>query len=195
MTTSYVEEKVVYFSSPGKENTDKVLEVAKAYADKYKIKHIIVASTTGYTALKATDVFKDDYNLIVVTHCTGFVKPNYQEMPENVKEELKKRGVKILTCTHAFAGVERAFRKELKIWLPVELLALALRRIFCEGVKVCLEITVMAVDAGLVPQGEDVIAIAGTGRGADTALHLKAAGSSYLFDLKVRRIICKPDTF
>ncbi len=192
--TEFIEEKVIYFSKPGKENTDKTLEVAKAYAEKYGIKHVVVASTTGYTALKAAELFKG-YNLVVVTHCTGFVKPNYQEFPEDVRKKLEEMGIKVLTGIHALSGVERSFRKELNLWMPVELIALTLRRLFCEGMKVCIEIVIMAVDAGLIPQGEDVIAIAGTGRGADTAVHIKAAGSSYLFDLKVRRIICKPDTF
>ena len=189
-----VEEKVVYFSKPGEENTDSTLRLAKEYAEKYGIKHVIVASTTGKTALKAVEVFKG-FNLVVVTHSTGFVKPNFQEMPNEIRERVKAKGAKVLTCTHALAGVERAFRREFGVWLPVELIAIALRKIFCEGVKVAIEITLMSVDAGLIPENEDIIAIAGTGRGADTALHIKSASTSNFLRLKVRRIICKPDTF
>ena len=189
-----LEEKVVYFSSPGEENTDLTLELAKEYAKKYNIKHVVVASTTGRTALKAVKIFKG-FNLVVVTHSTGFVKPNFQEMPNEVRRKIESEGVKVLTSTHALAGVERAFRKELGVWLPIELIAIVLRRVFCEGVKVAIEITLMATDAGLIPEEEDVIAIAGTGKGADTALHLKSASTSNFLKLKVRRIICKPDTF
>lgn len=189
-----VEEKVVYFSKPGEENTDLTLRLAKEYAEKYNIKHIVVASTTGRTALKAIKVFKG-LNLVIVTHSTGFVKPNFQEMPSDIRSRVESEGAKVLTCIHALSGVERAFRREFGIWLPVELIAITLRRVFCEGIKVAIEITLMAVDAGLIPEGEDVIAIAGTGRGADTALHLKSASTSNFLRLKVRRIICKPDTF
>ncbi len=183
-----------YFSRPGPENTEKTLRVAKEYAERYGIRNVVVASTTGKTGLLATEVFKG-FNLVIVTHATGFIKPGYQEMSEDTRKELERRGAKVLTCVHAFAGVERGIRQALNIWLPVELIALTLRRLFGEGVKVAIEITLMAADAGLIPLDEDVIAIAGTGHGADTALHIKPATTSNFFDLRVRRVICKPDTF
>jgi len=40
--------------------------------------------------------------------------------------------------------------------------------------------------------GEDVICVAGTGHGADTALVLRAVNARNFFDLKVREILCKP---
>jgi len=42
------------------------------------------------------------------------------------------------------------------------------------------EIVFMAADAGLVAGGEKVMAIAGTGRGCDTALVMQAASPSIL---------------
>ena len=183
-----------YFSRPGKENTVKTLKVAREYAEKFGIRNIVVASTTGETGLLATEVFKG-FNLVIVTHATGFVKPGFQEMKDDIRRELERRGAKVLTCVHAFAGIERGIRLSLNTWLPVDLIALTLRKLFGEGVKVAIEITLMAADAGLIPLNEDVIAIAGTSHGADTALHIKPSTTSYFFDLKVRRIICKPDTF
>ena len=50
----------------------------------------------------------------------------------------------------------------------------------------------MAVDAGLIPEGMEIIAIGGTGRGADTALVIKSASASRFFDLEVREVIAKP---
>jgi hypothetical protein len=58
--------------------------------------------------------------------------------------------------------------------------------------KVVVEITAMAADAGAVPVDRDVIAIAGSGRGADTAVVVKPAYSHNLFDMVVREIIAKP---
>jgi hypothetical protein len=66
-------------------------------------------------------------------------------------------------------------------------------RIFGQGTKVAVEIALMAADAGLVRTGEDVISIGGSGKGADTALVLRPATSSHLFDLRVREVICKPE--
>jgi len=65
-------------------------------------------------------------------------------------------------------------------------------RLFSEGVKVCVEITVMAADAGLIPVDRDVIAIAGTSRGADTALLIKPSHSNDFFNLTIREVIAKP---
>jgi len=50
----------------------------------------------------------------------------------------------------------------------------------------------MAADGNLIPVDRDVVAVAGTDGGADTALILQPAYSSTLFDLRVKEIICKP---
>ena len=50
----------------------------------------------------------------------------------------------------------------------------------------------MAADAGLVPEGEDIVTVAGTGRGADTVSVIRAAASKRFLDLKVLEILAKP---
>ena len=50
----------------------------------------------------------------------------------------------------------------------------------------------MAADSGMIPVDEDVIAIAGTEEGADTALVIKPAYSWEFFNLRIKEIICKP---
>jgi hypothetical protein len=64
-----------------------------------------------------------------------------------------------------------------------------------EGTKVCVEITLMAADAGLIPVDKDIIAIGGTGRGADTALRIRPAHAAKFFELKIREVIAKPNDF
>jgi len=61
--------------------------------------------------------------------------------------------------------------------------------------KVCVEIVLMATDAGLTSIDKDVIAIAGTGRGADTAVLVRPASTSDFFNLKIKEIIAKPREF
>ena len=56
----------------------------------------------------------------------------------------------------------------------------------------CGIVWIMAADAGLVRTDEDIIAIAGSGRGADTAVVMRPANAHDFFDLKVREILCKP---
>ena len=190
---SFLERKVVYFINAGKENTNTLLKIAKEYAEKEDIEDIVVASTTGETGAKAAKIFKG-CNVVVVTHHVGFQKPGETELKEEFKKEILNNGGKIFTGTHALSSVERAIRKDFGTLQPLELIANVLR-LMDEGTKVCVEIVLMAADAGLIPVDRDVIAIAGTGRGADTALRIKPANSARFFELKIREVIAKPSNF
>ncbi len=179
-----------YFETPGPQNTEKTLKLAMIRAKSLGTTDIIVASTKGETGLKAAEIFKG-YNLVVVTHSTGFRELDFQEMPQKRKEEIETKGIKVLTCQHAFGGVNRAVRKKLGTYELDEIIAYVLRT-FGEGMKVAVEITLMAVDAGLIRTDKEAITIAGTGQGADTALVVKPANSQNFFDLEIREILCKP---
>lgn len=185
-----IEKPVIYFNAPGKQDTISVLQIAKKYAEKNDIGDIVVASTTGETGLMATKLFKE-FNLVVVTHHSGFSKPDFLELKEENKQQILAHNAKILVATHALSGGERAIRKKFGTIEPLEIIAHTLR-LFGEGTKVCVEIVLMAADAGLIRTDNAVIAIAGSGRGADTALLIKPASSSQLFDLTIQEIIAKP---
>ncbi|MGC9346370.1 MAG: pyruvate kinase alpha/beta domain-containing protein, partial [Candidatus Bathyarchaeales archaeon] len=184
---SFVERKVAYFKEAGRHNTDTLLRLVKEYAEKEGIKNIVVASTTGETGAKASKIFKG-YNVVIVTHCFGFREPGKIELQEEYKKEILANGAKIFTGIHALSGVERAIRKDFGTIQPLEIIANTLR-LMGEGTKVCVEITLMAADAGLIPVDKDIVAIAGTGRGADTALRIKPANTSRFFELQVREVI------
>jgi len=47
----------------------------------------------------------------------------------------------------------------------------------------------------LVRTDEDIIAIGGSGRGADTAVVLRPVNSNTFFDLKVKEILCQNQGF
>ena len=183
-------EKIIYFDSPEEADTEVTLEAAKERAKALNIRDIVVASTTGATGVKACRIFQG-FNLVIVRQHTGFKQPNVQEMRPEYESEILKSGAKLLTATHALSGVERSIRRRLNTYGPVEILAEALRMLG-QGLKVCIEIAVMAADAGLIPVDQDCVAIAGTNRGADTAVVLRPANSNNFFDLFVREIIVKP---
>lgn len=185
-----MELKTVYFEKPGVENTDTVLSIAKQRAEELGIKTIVVASTGGDTAVKAVDVFQG-LKVVVVTHVTGFLEPNTQQFAEESRQIVEGKGGAILTTAHAFAGLTRAMRDKYKMHIVGDVIADTLR-IFGEGMKVACEIPMMAADASLVRTDEDVISIAGTGRGADTALVLRPVNVHNFFNLTVKEILCKP---
>ena len=187
---SVVERKVTYFNEAGKQNTDALLRIVKEYVEKEGIRNVVVASTTGETGAKASKIFKG-CNIVIVTHCFGFREPGKIELKDEYRREILANGTKIFTGVHALSSVERAIRKDFGTIQPLELIANTLRLIG-EGTKVCVEITLMAADAGLIPVDKDVIAIAGTGRGADTALRIQPANSGRFFDLKIKEVIAKP---
>jgi len=185
-----MEGKIVYFDQPGSQNTDEVLRLAKLRAEELGIKSILVASTTGDTAVKAMEVFKGA-KVVAVSHFTGMREPNFQEFTEENRQRVVSAGGVVLTTTHTFSGLGRAMRKKFNMYLFEEAVANTLR-LFGQGMKVVCEITLMAADAGLVRTDEDVIVIGGTSRGADTAVVLRPVNSEDFFDLKVKEILCKP---
>ena len=182
--------KTVYFEKPGPKNTEETLKLAKERAEELGIKNIVVASTTGETGAKASEVFKG-YNLVVVTHVTGFTKPNVQQLHPTNRNIIENNGAKILTTAHAFGTLGRAVNKKFGA-IQVDGIVSAVLRLFGQGIKVACEISCMAADAGLVRTDEDVIGIGGSGGGADTAVVLKPSNTHAFFDLVIKEIICKP---
>lgn len=180
----------VYFAETGPANTSRTLELAGARAKELGIRKILVATTKGTTGLKAAEMFQG-LDVIVVSHSTGFGGPDIQELARENRVAIEEAGAQILTCQHAFGGVGRAVRKKTGTYQLDEIMAFTLRT-FCEGIKVAAEMSLMAADAGLIRTDEPVIAVAGTGGGADTAAILKPTNAQTFFDLRFLEITCMP---
>jgi len=185
-----MELKTTYFENPGKENTEEVLGIVKQRAKELGIKTIVVASTGGDTAVKAMDALPG-LRIIAITHVAGMREPNTQQFTEENKKIVESKGGIVYTTAHTFSGLSAAMRKKFSTHIVGDVVANVLR-FFGQGMKVVCEIAVMAADGGLVRTDEDVIAIGGTGRGADTAVVLRPVNSGNFFDLKVKEILCKP---
>lgn len=185
-----MEAKIIYFDKPGTDNTDETFRLAKARAQELGIKNILIASTTGSSAVKAVTFFKG-MRVIAVSHNTGFKQADTQEFTEENKRIVESQGGIVLTATHIFSGLEKAMRTKYNMYLLGETIASTLR-IFGQGMKVVPEIAIMAADAGLVRTDEDVMVVTGTGRGADTAVVLRPVNSDHFFDLRIKEILCKP---
>jgi len=187
-----IEKKIIYFEKPGSGNTSDCLEVVKNALREDKYKHVIVASTSGDTGTLFSEELKNTgINLIVVTHSSGFKEPNTIEMPEDIKKKIEKNGAKVFTGSMLTHSLETCLASKFGGSYPTLIIAQSLRR-FGEGSKVCCEIVMMAADAGLIPEGEEVLAVAGTAKGADTVTVIKSATSKRFLDLRVLEILAKP---
>lgn len=184
----------MYFEKAGIDNTDMTIKIALNYAAMNGIKDIVVASTTGYTAEKIMEVpGREAFNVVVVTHNTGFKEEGVQSFPPDVRQKLIQGGMKVHTGTMVLRSLGTAIRELGGGYSEQELIANTLR-MFSQGIKVCAEITAMAADGGLIPFS-DVVAVAGTGRGADTVCLIRANSSNRFFQIKIREIIAKPKEF
>lgn len=184
---------MVYFDEPGPKNTDDTLDVAVAVCKERGIKHLVVASTVGATAEKATELVKGtDVRVIAVTHNTGFRDPGVQQFDPEIKAKVEEAGGAVYTGTMVTRGLGHSIRSS--AGGSDELIVANTLRMFGEGMKVVVEIVAMASDAGLVPP-EDVVAVAGTNRGADTAVVISAMPSNRFFEMRIREVLVKPRDF
>jgi len=180
-----LQETIVYFEEPGQHNTHQTLDLALERARARGIKKVVIASTRGETALLAARLFAGTgIQMVIIPHQYGFLSTG-QRFPEEIIPQLKEQGHQVYFGTMLFHTDELYGSRN------PSALAMMLRT-FCQGMKVVLEILLMATNGGCVAAGEKVIVIAGTGRGADTAVVAIAAPSTRLHELHITEIICKP---
>jgi uncharacterized protein len=188
----HLEKTILYCESTGSSSTDLVLAAAKKRAKELKIKDVVVASTHGGTAIKTKAIFADpSLNLVAVGIAEGY-KENGWCFTEAEKKRLENAGIKPLVASHALGdGVASSFTEKSGGKSIEEIVRDTLYR-FGQGMKVCVEIVLMAADAGLIPMDREVMAIAGTAEGTDTCIIVKPAYPRKFYELEVREIVAKP---
>jgi hypothetical protein len=175
------------------ENTARSLSIAIEEAIRLNAR-VVAASSSGDTAVEALRAAREKGiadRLVIVSSVFGSRGPGNNGMKEECVRELGAANVKIVTAAHMLSGAERAMSTKFRGAYPVEIIAHTLR-MFSQGVKVAVEIGAMALDAGVIPHGEPIVAIGGTGRGADTVVVLTPAYTADIFSTKVHEILCKP---
>jgi len=185
-----VAKTVLYFRTGGKANTADLLKAVRARAAALGVRQVVVASTHGFTAHRAQAALAGTgIEVIAVTIAASYGKEGWT-MTEAERTRLRRAGVTVLTGTHALSG-------ELSNGLAVpgaqDITANVLYR-FCQGMKVAVEVALMAADAGLLDMRREIIAVGGTGEGADTAIVVKPAFTRDFRKLEIREIIAKPRT-
>jgi len=192
---------VFYFDVCGQINTETTLKLAIQRARDLGIEKLVVASETGLSALKAVELLGDSgISLIVVTSAAGtkiedtVIGDLKIGIPDKkIWRQLERAGAKIVRATDPLYNVGAAFEHK---GLPTlaTLIRLCLRMV-SSGTAVCVTTALMAVDNGVLKEGEEVVAIAGSWVGLDTAIVVRGANSVDFFKrgaVQIREIICKP---
>lgn len=181
--------EVHYYDRPGPDNTDDVVATAAARAKALGIKQVVVATSHGSTALKAREALPKDVRVIAVTHSASYHREGWTPTPEE-RERMARAGLQILTTMHALANdISEAMCGE--AWPPNRIVCETLS-CFSQGMKVAVEISVMAAEAGLLDMRSEVIAIGGTDKGADTAVVLRPTYARDFRQFKVHEILAMP---
>ena len=187
-----VRREVIYFDEFGSQNTAETIKAAKKAALDLGLKHVVVASGSGATGFKVAEEFKgSNIKVVVVTEYAGAV-----EFEEEHRKKLKELGAAIITSMHPFLSPAESISKLYEKHCSENTIIKEVLRRFSQGTKVAAEVVMMATDAGAIPDGEDVVAIAGTGDGADTAMVVKSCHAASFFDkekgIEFREIIAIP---
>lgn len=183
--------KIIYFDAPGPQNTLSVIDSVKDRAKEGDVGFILVASITGETALKVAESLADaKASVICVSGCPSWQTFGEQYsrvkkhpfINEKIRRQLEEMGVRIVDTIPSSLSdtIEYGLARYGFIpasWAVVE----TLLAIGGYGFKTAVEIVLMATDCGTVPPFTTVISIAGTDRGADTAIVAKSTYSPCIF--------------
>jgi len=177
-----------YFPTEGPSNTGAIVSLALEAAAARGITHIVVATTSGATALH----FKDaKVKVVAVSHAWGSKEKGVSGVSDETRKQLAEAGIPVHSASHALSGAERGLSSKFGGVLPVEIIAHTLR-FFGAGTKVAVEVATSALDAGLIPHDVPVIAIGGSKSGADTALVLIPANTGRILETRIQEILAKP---
>jgi hypothetical protein len=110
-------------------------------------------------------------------------------MSAEERRRVEEAGVRVLTSIHGLGdGVAEGLYGENT---PGAAVAHTLR-LFSQGMKVAVEVAIMALEAGLIPSGAEVVAVGGTDEGCDTAVVVRPAHAHRFKEFRVCEILCKP---
>jgi len=181
------------FEKPGPHNTEDACRIAVERAMKTQAS-IVAASTEGNAGVQVCKTAKEmgyTGKIVIVTHAYGSKEPGKNVLKDENRETISSYGAQFVTAAHALSGVERGMSSKFQGVYPAEIIANSLRMV-CHGLKVSVEIGCMALDAGAIDYGTEVICMGGTGRGLDTAVVMTPSHAGRIFETKIHEILCMP---
>jgi uncharacterized protein len=219
------EKWIRYFERPGPVNTRETLECCKRRAEELGLNTVILASLRGESASLALEAFEGSgLNIVAITIPPGAFwvvdslnNDIWRDIPEfrAQKEEWEKAGVErvrmdmdeetaarlagsgvtVVRGTIPFYGIGTSLTARFKGMNYEQYFTEALR-LLSGGTIVCVEVALMAADAGVIPAGVEVVVAAGTSMGLDSALVIRPSTSLTFAEpesgLEIREVIAIP---
>lgn len=180
------------FDKPGPANTENVLKAVRERVKEGDIRHVVVASIRGETALRAALELE---GLSVSIVCVSgppswsiFEEYQYPMVRGEIREKLEKLNVTIVDkmlstlCDTLDFGLARYGYIPASFAVYETLLAVG-----GYGMKTAVEALLMATDYGAIPAYTPTISVAGTDKGADTAIVAKSTYSPCVFSKDSKR--------
>ena len=214
---------------------DVFLEQARERAQRFGVKHVVVATLTGETVRLARDVFGPEYTFFAVGNPTSAYARGlvyHDGTGEETQRALEQEGIKFVVVDQgpfqaiAIGGqpydvggevpaeIWRGAHKSIDDWRflghldqvinrglkgeinPLWLMNETIRALLGDGPSVCLEITLMAADAGALPLDQDCLAMARprpASRAPEAALVLHPQTTSrFLAGLRIKDLLLVP---
>ncbi len=191
--------EIYLFDEPGEENTDDVVEVATKRVGIGDIDSVIVASTSGATALKFAKALDGKAKVLCVSEAP-YRREWKEEWPclrPRHRKELERLGATIIDkVSYVFHS---SVLEDTKMGgVAPERMVKETLYAFGQGLKVAVEVALIAVSCGYIEPYRDVIGVGGSGRGADTAIVVRGTYPAQVFSkdpkkrLEIREILAMP---
>jgi len=181
------------FEKPGPANTDETCRIALERAKKVNAT-IVSATTEGGAGARLCEIAKEmgfSGKIVIVTHAFGSREPGKNALKDEHRKTMLDHGAQLVTAAHALSGVERGMSTKFQGLYPAEIIANSLRML-SQGIKVTVEIGCMALDAGAVDYGTEIVCAGGTGSGLDTAVVMTPSHANRIFETNIHEILCMP---
>lgn len=186
-----MERRVVYFPEFGEQNTSAVIDCVGRRLAGGHLSTVVVATSTGKTAVAFAEALRQrpGVRLIAVGNPPG---STYERITPENRQKLTALGATIVDyAPYGCAALQGDAHKNMYGALDLLVVVADVWRMMGgQGLKVAMEIGLMATNVGVLAPGETVIAVGGTASGADTAIVMKTALSIDIFAAEPER---RPD--
>ncbi len=171
---------IVYFKTPGQQNTEELARIVAERVQQGDIEAIAVATSSGSSALTIARAMPKGTAIYAINFQSAHWDRHSKPAPET-RREAEELGVVFMPDQPV-----AKYLKDVAGHSPDSF------RRMGQGMKVAVEVIMQAVEVGHISSGATAIGIGGTSRGSDVAIVARAAGPDELTRFWVSEILAKP---